>query len=208
LPFQFALSPAAVNAQSPDRPALGAAATYDLPSPLATKLCTIAFHIAGVIALFVIGMRLRSTQIGWALVALYAGSAFVLGVGGDDYFIGGMTYISHIAPTAMTLVAFACLPVPALAGGALAMAAGVGFYPAFLAPAVAALPDVSDRRGRLVLARPQQTAVSARAGDGGDRHRRVAAENPPDGHVCRVGVSVPVGWTLRGPSRGSGRPPR
>ena len=135
LPFQFALSPAAVNAQSPDRPTLGAQATYDLPSPLATKLCTIAFHIAGVIALFVIGVRLRSTQIGWALVALYAGSAFVLGVGGDDYFIGGMTYISHIAPTAMTLVAFACLPVPALAGGALAMAAGVGFYPAFMAPA-------------------------------------------------------------------------
>src|SRR5438034_9014664 len=135
LPFQFVLSPGGSNAESPDLPALGDGATYNVPRPLATKLCTIAFHLIGVCALFVVGARLRGRAIGWALVALYAGSAFVLGVGGDDYFIGGMTYISHIAPTAMTLVAFACLPVPALAGGALAMAAGVGFYPAFMAPA-------------------------------------------------------------------------
>jgi len=135
LPFQYALSPTRVNADSPDLPQLGATATYIAPQPLATKLCTIAFHLIGVTALFFIGASLRSRRIGWALVALYAGSAFVLGVGGDDYYIGGMTYISHIAPTAMTLVAFALVRAPASAGIALAVAAGVGFYPAFMAPA-------------------------------------------------------------------------
>jgi len=135
LPFQYALSPARVNADSPDLPPLGANATYNVPQPLATKLCTVAFHLVGVAALFVIGYQLRSKQIGWALVALYASSAFVLGVGGDDYYIGGMTYISHIAPTAMTLVAFSLLRTPAAAGVALAAAAGIGFYPAFMAPA-------------------------------------------------------------------------
>jgi hypothetical protein len=135
LPFQYALSPAAVNAESPDVPRLGPDGTYNLPQPLATKLCAAAFHLVGVGALFLIGCQLRSRQIGWALVALYAGSAFVLGVGGDDYYIGGMTYVSHIAPTAMTLVAFALLRTPAAAGAALAAAAGIGFYPAFMAPA-------------------------------------------------------------------------
>ena len=135
LPFQYALSPTRVNADSPDLPQLGANATYTTPQPLATKLCTIAFHLIGVAALFFIGASLRSRRIGWALVALYAGSAFVLGVGGDNYYIGGMTYISHIAPTAMTLVAFALVRAPASAGIALAVAAGVGFYPAFMAPA-------------------------------------------------------------------------
>ena len=135
LPFQYALSPARANADSPDLPPLGRDATYNVPQPLATKLCTIAFHLIGVAALFLIGCELRSRQVGWALVALYAGSPFVLGVGGDDYYIGGMTYISHIAPTAATLVAFALLGRPAAAGVALAAAAGIGFYPAFMAPA-------------------------------------------------------------------------
>jgi hypothetical protein len=135
LPFQLALAPHPLNAESIDRPALGAAATYNLPPPLATKLCTIAFHLIGVFALFVAARRLAGRDAAWALVALYCGSAFVLGIGGEDYFIGGMTYISHIAPTATTLVAFALLPVPWLSGVALALAAGVGFYPAFMAPA-------------------------------------------------------------------------
>src|SRR5438128_5695344 len=48
LPFQIALSPAPVNRESPDLPVLGAAAAYIVPPPLATKLCTIAFHLVGV----------------------------------------------------------------------------------------------------------------------------------------------------------------
>jgi hypothetical protein len=135
VPFQLALAPTPVNAASPDRPTLGKDSTYNLPPELATKLCTIAFHLLGVYALLVASTRLAGKEIAWALVALYCGSAYVIGVGGEDYFIGGMTYISHIAPTAVTLAAFALLPTPLLAGVALGLAAGVGFYPAFMAPA-------------------------------------------------------------------------
>jgi hypothetical protein len=135
LPFQFVLAPHGVNRESPDRPTLGAASTYYLPPQLATKLCTVSFHLLGIFALFAAATGLADRRTAWALVALYAGSAYVLGVGGENYFIGGMTYISHIAPTAVTLAAFAALSRPAAAGVGLALAAGVGFYPAFMAPA-------------------------------------------------------------------------
>lgn len=135
VPFQLMLSPRPINQSSPDQPELGASSTYFLPPALATKLCTIAFHLAGVAALFVTLRRLYGERPAWAAVVLYTGSAYVLGVGGERYFIGGMTYISHIAPPAATLVAFSCLARPGLAGVMLAAAAGVGFYPAFLAPA-------------------------------------------------------------------------
>ena len=136
VPFQFLIEPHSPNAISNARPPLGDIATYYLPPPLATKLCTITFHLTGLLALFIIGRRLTGEpDVGWALVALYCGSAFVLGLGGDQEFIGGMTFVSHIAPAALTLIAFACLPSPALAGALLAVGAGAGFYPAFMLPA-------------------------------------------------------------------------
>jgi hypothetical protein len=136
VPFQILLDPHPLNPSSPDRPPLGAGATYYLPPPLATKLCAIALHLAGVFALFVAGRRLTGdAEVGWGLVALYCGSAFVLGMGGTREFIGGITFISHIAPAAATLVAFACLPLPVVAGATLAAGVGLGFYPAFMAPA-------------------------------------------------------------------------
>jgi hypothetical protein len=139
VPFQFLIEPHSPNPVSNTRPPLGDISTYYLPPPLATKLCTIAFHLAGLLALFIIGTRLTGEpDVGWALVALYCGSTFVLGIGGDQEFIGGMTFISHIAPAAATLIAFACLPSPILAGTLLAVSAGVGFYPAFMLPAWAA----------------------------------------------------------------------
>jgi hypothetical protein len=72
--------------------------------------------------------------VGWAITALYCGSPYVLGVGGDEYFIGGMTFVSHIGPAALTLAAFSLLPFPAWAGVLLAVAAGAGFYPIFMFP--------------------------------------------------------------------------
>ena len=135
VPFQVLLDRVPPNAESPDRPTLGPGSTYLLPPQLATKLCAVSFHLLGVVALFFAGRRLAGVAAAWALVALYTGSAYVLGVGGERYFIGGMTYISHIAPTALTLWAFALLSTPLAAGIVLAMAAGVGFYPAFMAPA-------------------------------------------------------------------------
>ncbi len=136
VPFQLLVSPAPVNETSPSSPTLGAESTYYLPPALATKLCTIALHIVGSLALVVIGRRVTgSSAAGWALMALYCGSAFVLGVGGARDQIGGMTFISHIGPPALTLAAFACLPRPSAAGALLAVSGGAGFYPLFFVPA-------------------------------------------------------------------------
>lgn len=135
VPFQLVFDPSPANAVSSPRPPLGADSSYVLPPAAATKLCTIAFHLLGLVALFRIGRAHAGRDVGWALVALYAGSAFVLGVGGEEYFIGGMTFVSHIAPAAVTLAAYAAIERPALAALLLVTAAGFGFYPAFLAPA-------------------------------------------------------------------------
>ena len=138
VPFQFAVAPRLINASnasSSDHP-LDDASPYYLPPLLATKLCTIALHLLAVFALFRAGRRLaNSSAAAWAIVALYCGSAFVLGVGGITEFIGGMTFVSHIGPTALALAAFACLGRPAIAGALLAIAGGAGFYPFFFAPA-------------------------------------------------------------------------
>jgi hypothetical protein len=129
------LAPGGVNAESPDRPAIERADVYFEPPIAATKLCVIAFHLLGVAALFGAARRLSGSRTAWAIVALYCGSAFVLGVGGRGYAIGGMTFASHIAPAAVTLLAFALLERPAWSGVALAAAVGVLFYPVFMVPA-------------------------------------------------------------------------
>ncbi len=135
LPFQLALAPRAVNAESPDRPSIETADVYFEPPIAATKLCAIAFHLLGVIALFAAAKSLADAATAWTLVALYASSAFVLGVGAADYSIGGITFVSHVAPAAVTLLAFALLPFPAWSGAMLAAGIGVLFYPVFMVPA-------------------------------------------------------------------------
>jgi hypothetical protein len=135
IPFQLALSPEPVNKESPDRPPVEKADVYFLPPLAATKLCVVAFHLLGVAALFVAARRLGGSATAWSLVALYCGSAFVLGVGDGDYAIGGMTFASHIAPAAVTLLAFALLHRPPWSGVALAASIGVLFYPVFMVPA-------------------------------------------------------------------------
>jgi len=135
LPFQLALSPNPVNTESPPRPLIESGDVYFLPPLAATKLCTAAFQLLAVAALFAAGRRLRGATVAWALVVLYCGSAYVLGVGGDRYFIGGMTFVSHIAPAATTLLAFALLHRPAWSGAALAVSVGTLFYPIFMVPA-------------------------------------------------------------------------
>jgi len=136
VPFQWLIEPHSPNPITAGTPPMGDAATYYLPPPLATKLCTITFHLAGLLALFIVGRRLAGeADAGWGLVALYCGRAFVLGMGGDREFIGGMTFVSHVAPAALTIIAFATLPSPLIAGVVLAAATGAGFYPAFMLPA-------------------------------------------------------------------------
>lgn len=135
LPFQVLVAPSGANAVSPDLPRLGPDAGYFIPPLLATKLCTMAFHVVGVAALYYSVRRLAGRQAAWGIVALYAGSVAVLGIGGDNVSINGMTFVSHIAPAATTLLAFACLEYPGVAGVLLVAAAGVGLYPIFLGPA-------------------------------------------------------------------------
>ncbi len=108
---------------------------YVLPPMLASQLATLTFHILGVIGLFIAARRLISAEAAWAIVALYCGSAYVMGVGGEREMINGMVFASHIAPAAVTLVAFAALPWPWASGALLATAAWTLFYPAFFFPA-------------------------------------------------------------------------
>lgn len=135
IPFQWLLSPQLVNPHASAHPPLGPDSTYYLPPLLATKLCLIAFHGLAVFALFKAVERLGGRDKAWAVTALYCGSAFVLGVGDGDYAIGGMTFISHIAPAAVTLAAFAAIPRPGASGALLATGIGVLFYPVFMFPA-------------------------------------------------------------------------
>ena len=65
---------------------------------------------------------------------MFAGSPYVLGLGGTQFFVGGLGYISHVAPTAAVLLALATIDRPLISGILLACAAGLLFWPAFLFP--------------------------------------------------------------------------
>ena len=136
VPFQVLLSPDPVNPVSRAKPDLIEGPPYYLPPRAATQLCTVFFHLIGVASLFFAVRRISSSAaVAWGTVCLYCGSLAVLGIGGRDEQVAGITFVSHIAPASMTLAAFAALPRPALSGVLLAIATGVGFYPAFMAPA-------------------------------------------------------------------------
>ncbi len=131
LAYQLILVPDPINPPV-DRPALG---EYFLPPVLASQLATVSFHILAVIGLLVAGRRLIGRDGAWGVTALYCGSAYVMGVGGDREMINGIQFASHIAPAAVTLLAFAALPRPWLSGALLATATWTLFYPAFFFPA-------------------------------------------------------------------------
>jgi hypothetical protein len=109
--------------------------TYVWPPVLATKLTCLAFHLIGLVALFYAVRRHSTAAVALGAAALYAGSPYLVGLGSDDFVIGGLRYISHIAPTAMVLLAFVALGRPLLSGALLAAGGGVLFYPAFMFPA-------------------------------------------------------------------------
>jgi hypothetical protein len=135
VPFQIIVAPRTVNPTAPAKPLLGPESTYYLPPTLATTLCTAAFHLLGVVALWISARRLAATQVAMGLACLYCGSLAIMGIGGDDYAVAGITFVSHIAPASAVLLAFAVLAKPAWSGTLLAISAGLGFYPAFMAPA-------------------------------------------------------------------------
>ena len=131
--MQFVLMEPANN-PSPDLPQLGEHSTYMAPSPISSQVLLAGFQLLAAWALFRIGQRCGGDGLGLALAALYCGSVGVLGVGGSGDQIGGMTFVSHIVPASVTLVAFRYLDQPVAAGALLAAAAGSRFYPAFMFP--------------------------------------------------------------------------
>jgi hypothetical protein len=135
LPFQYLLDPKPVNSTAPSRADLENGALYLLPAPLASQLATISFHFLGLVSLVLIGRRLAGPQVAWGIAALYCGSAYVMGVGGSTEAIGGITFISHIAPAAVSLLAFSALARPFAAGALLVASAATVFYPVLFFPA-------------------------------------------------------------------------
>lgn len=135
LPFQFLLNPEPPNRTEPTRDDLEAGAEYLLPPALASQLTTVSFHFLGLVSLVLIGRRLAGPQVAWGIAALYCGSAYVMGVGGPRETIGGMTFISHIAPAAVSLLAFSALARPFAAGALLVASAATVFYPVLFFPA-------------------------------------------------------------------------
>jgi hypothetical protein len=139
IPFQLIISAteslAAPNSAAPpyytfepDHP------QYVRPPILATKLTLLLFHFIGIAGLIMIGRQLAGLSFGLSLACLYAGSSYLQGIGGEKVFITGMTFISHIAPAALTILAFAALNRPFWAGSLLALSAGALFYPVFFFP--------------------------------------------------------------------------
>lgn len=138
IPFQLLLPEAAAARETPPQTATPTSAVsrsaFVQPSVLATQLCALAYHLIAVVALFLIGRQMAGGGTGWVLICLYTASAYVMGLGGSETLICGMTFISHIAPAAAMLAAFALLAHPALAGAMLGLATGILFFPAFFVP--------------------------------------------------------------------------
>ena len=107
---------------------------YQRPAPLASQLACLLSFLLGLGALFRIVRRSTDENMAWATVAVLAATPYYVGLGGEELVIGGLRYISHIAPAALTLVAFMLLHRPLWAGSVLALGAGALFYPAFFFP--------------------------------------------------------------------------
>jgi hypothetical protein len=117
-----------------ERPQLGARSVYREPPRVAAQLVLALSQLAGLMALWLLGRQTLGERGGWALVALYAGSSYLLAMGGTRESVSGLTFVSHIVPASATLLAFAALSRPWLNGVLLATSAGLGFYPAFFVP--------------------------------------------------------------------------
>lgn len=134
--------------------------SYERPNPLATQMTCFMYFCLGLWALFGIGRRLGGEGLGYMLVILFGGSSYILGLGSDvpphyrldPELAGGLVYISHIAPTAMMLLAIYFVGRPMVAGGFLAAGAGALFFPAFLFPAFFGYHFFRDRRAGLQFA--------------------------------------------------------
>jgi hypothetical protein len=129
IPFQVVLGG---PHNSPDIPPVDK--SYRRPPALATQLACFAFYLVGLLSLYAIVRRAADASLALAAVALYAGSPYVLGLGGNREVITGLAFISHIAPSSLMLAALAVVDRPEIAGSLLALAAGALFFPVFAFP--------------------------------------------------------------------------
>jgi len=110
-------------------------AVYHRPSTLATKIAAILFHLAGLLGLFLVVRGLAGTPSAWGAVILYASMPYLAGLDGGNGSISGIRFISHIAPSALLLLALASVSRPFISGLWFAASAGALFYPVFIFPA-------------------------------------------------------------------------
>jgi hypothetical protein len=117
--------------------------SYRRPPDVATRLTCLAFHLVLVAALYAILRGLGGSATALGGLALYLAHPCVLGLGSraidglgpNPCYICGLAFISHVAPTALTVTALACHRRPFVAGLCLAAGAGLLFFPAFFFPA-------------------------------------------------------------------------
>jgi hypothetical protein len=95
-----------------DRPELGARSDYRKPPRVAAQLVLASSQLARLMALWLLGRWALGERGGWALVALYAGSSYLLVGGGTRDSVSGLTFVSHIVPASATLIAFSALSRP------------------------------------------------------------------------------------------------
>jgi len=104
------------------------------PPDVVPRLVLAFSHLATLVLLFTLGRRLMGEAAAWGLLVLYASAPWLVDMASTRASVAGLTYVSHIVPPAATLAAFAALDWPLMSGMLLAMAAGLGFYPAFFFP--------------------------------------------------------------------------
>jgi hypothetical protein len=107
---------------------------YVWPRTLATQLASWSLFLVGLAGFFLVVRRLADPQLAWGAVAVMAALPYFVGLGGGEQVIGGLRFVSHIAPMAITLLAFLWLDRPVVAGALLATGAGALYYPAFFFP--------------------------------------------------------------------------
>jgi len=113
-------------------------ASYHFPPLLATKLTVLAFHVVALLALYLTVSALAGREAALGALVLYTAMPYLVGLGGEEFVVGGLRFVSHIAPAAVLLLAFTAVAAwdrAAMAGALLAAAAGTLFYPAFMFPA-------------------------------------------------------------------------
>ena len=124
---------APVPAQS--NPAAPRAIADDPRPPDVVPRLVLAFaHLTTLVLLFLLGRRLMNETAAWGLLVLYTSAPWLVDMASTRASVAGLTYVSHIVPPAATLAAFAAFDWPVMSGMLLAVAAGLGFYPAFFFP--------------------------------------------------------------------------